>query len=338
MIGADERPLPFADDEDAATHLLRLAGPRPAVPADRAERVRRAVHDRWQARARTRAVRRRLVLGGSALAAAAAIVLAVRIIAPGRGVPAPAPGAVVATVERASGLVRETPAGTGRLEPGAAVHAGDRLATGPGGGAALRIGDGLSVRLDRESRIRLIDRGIIDLSAGAIYVDTGRHEGGGLEVRTPWGTARDIGTQFEVRLGAGTVRLRVRSGLVQLRRGDQTTSAPPGTELTAGAAGVASQRVPVFGPDWEWAARLAPPLIAEGRPLAEFLESASREQGWTLRFADDRLAREAATIRLHGSLETLAPADAIAVALATSGLAYRLEAGELHVYRQAESR
>ena len=58
----------------------------------------------------------------------------------------------------------------------------------------------------------------IELSAGAVYIDTGS-ESARFAVRTPLATARDLGTQFEVRLLDDTLRLRVRSGIVELKDG-----------------------------------------------------------------------------------------------------------------------
>jgi hypothetical protein len=67
------------------------------------------------------------------------------------------------------------------------------------------------------------------------------------------------------------------------------------------------------------------------RPLRAFLEHLAREQGYTLRYADPAVADAAARIILHGSVERLQPAEALDVALATSGLRYHLRGGDLVV-------
>jgi hypothetical protein len=79
-------------------------------------------------------------------------------------------------------------------------------------------------------------------------------------------------------------------------------------------------------------------LTIEGLPLASFLESMSREHGWTLGYGDPSLGREAAGIVLHGSVEGLSPRDALDVTLRTSGLTYRLADGELVVFRPVAER
>jgi ferric-dicitrate binding protein FerR (iron transport regulator) len=202
---------------------------------------------------------------------------------------------------------------------------------------ALRLGDGTSVRVDRGSRARLLAPTVIDLASGAVYLDTGR-DSADLEVRTPFGTAHDIGTQFEVRLDAAAVRVRVRSGIVELRRGGESVNARAGTELTVSAGAAVRRAMPANAPDWAWAANLAPVFEIEGRTVSAFLEHTAREQGWTLHYADARLTRDSSAIILHGSVAGLPPQDALAVALSASGLAHRLDGEDLHVFRERESR
>jgi ferric-dicitrate binding protein FerR (iron transport regulator) len=162
-----------------------------------------------------------------------------------------------------------------------------------------------------------------------------------LEVHTSFGVVRDIGTQFEVRVSDSSLRVRVRSGVVEVRRGprgDEVSSARPGTELTVGPTGASSRAVMAYGPEWAWAASLAPAFEIEGRTLGAFLEHLCREQGWTLAYADPQLTRAASGIILHGPTTGLQPSEALAVVLATTGLTHRLRDGELLVARDSQSR
>jgi hypothetical protein len=55
-----------------------------------------------------------------------------------------------------------------------------------------------------------------------------------------------------------------------------------------------------------------------------------------LRYADVELASDSRSIILHGSVDGLQPRDALAVALATSGLFHRLRDGQLLISRTAQ--
>jgi ferric-dicitrate binding protein FerR (iron transport regulator) len=311
------------EQEETTARLLQIAGPRPAVPADSAERVRGAVYRHWVEERRRRALRRRVAASIGALATAAAIAIAVWGLRPATPLML-APAEIVATVEQIDG---EAP-----IRAGEAVHAGAWIDSGPATRARLLLNDGTSMRLDTSSRARLLSPAVIELAAGAIYLDTGT-DSNGLEIRTPFGTVHDVGTQFEVRLAQSSLRLRVRTGLVELRHDGRSISARPGMEVTIAAGEAITRTFPAHGPEWQWAARLAPVFHTDGRPLADFLEHLSREQGWTVRYADGGLARDASGIILHGSVNGLQPDEALAVALRTSGLTHQLHDGELLISR-----
>jgi ferric-dicitrate binding protein FerR (iron transport regulator) len=316
------------EDESATVRLLRLAGPRRSVPADRAERVRAAVHAEWQIRNRRRAVRRRLQVGSLLLATAAAVVLIVGRLGFRNPVEAPS-GDRVAVVEQIDGA--------SALAAGDPILSGGWIETGSETRIALRFSDGTSVRLDSGSRARPLAATAIELAAGAAYVDTGR-ESGRFEVRTALATARDVGTQFEVRLLDRTLRLRVRSGVVELRDGARSVSGREGTEVIFSETGAVSRPVAVYGSEWNWAARVSRPPDIEGLALSAFLERVARDHGWSVHYADAALAREAAGIILHGSVKGLLAPEAVAVAITTSGLEHRLEKGELVVVRGRDAK
>ena len=198
---------------------------------------------------------------------------------------------------------------------------------------ALRTLRGIAVRVDRESRLHFASAAALVLERGAIYVDSGAsRDAGSLEVRTPFGIARDIGTRFEVKLTGAAVRVRVRDGLVRLTHGEASHEARPGDELTLDrSGGLARRAVPAHGADWAWAAALAKPFELEGRLLREFLDWIATENAWQLRFDDAAVERKAATARLHGSIRGLSPEEALAVVLPTVGVEYRLADGTLTI-------
>lgn len=205
----------------------------------------------------------------------------------------------------------------------------------PGSAAALRLANGTSLRLAPGSRARLLSAAVIELAAGAVYVDSPPGSmAGGVEIRTSYGVARDIGTQFEVRLLAEKkkVRVRVREGEVLLAAGDAEHSITRGQELTMDVGGhIDHATVPVYGQDWDWVADIAPGPRGENASLAEVLEWVRRERGWELRFADPDLETAVRSITFYGDLRKATPQQALDLALEAAGLSYRAEAGVLTV-------
>lgn len=359
----------MAAEEGEVRRLLERAGPRDAVPPEDLEPIKAAFRTAWQEHVdgsrpqapRREPGRRSGRLAGWQLAALAASLLLVlglgwwlwRIAAPAGAGPA-------ARVESLAGRVtardidrggREGPDGAARATPladGAEVPAGAVLETaGAGepavGRAALRLAGGASLRLDAGSRVRLVSASLIELERGAVYLDSG---GGSrrpraVEVRTPLGTAREVGTQFEVRLlglgEAAALRVRVREGAVRVDRSGG--SAAPyltgaGVELTLRADGsVARRRIAGHGAPWAWVLAAAPPLAIEGLTLQQFLDRVARETGWTIRYADPDLAASARSIVVHGNLGDLRPDEAPDVVLPGAGLRHEL-AGDVLIVRK----
>jgi ferric-dicitrate binding protein FerR (iron transport regulator) len=317
------------DGVDQVAQLLRLAGPREAVPPERAMRVRAAVRDEWRRHTAPRA--RTISIGWSlgALAAAALLLLGVRG-ALRDNAPAEAPAPAVAMVETVSGPLA--------VRVGDGLRAGSVLETGADGRAGVRTDGGASVRLDRNTRLQFVSAAALSLERGAVYIDSGSPDPGSIEVRTPFGVARDIGTRFEVSLSGTALRVRVRHGLVQLTRAGASHDATAGEELTLDEAGRLERRmVPVHGAEWAWAAALATPFELEGRSLGEFLDWICGENGWRLRFASAAVEQRAANATLHGSIQGLTPEEALAAVLPTTGVEYELANGVLTIRVSAET-
>jgi hypothetical protein len=322
-------------DEEMTARLLRLGGMRPDVPAEREGRIKRAFLDEVRATSRARAARRRTATIAATLSIAAAASVAIWLGVT-REAERPALGAI-ATVERLEGdpVLQKGSAAPARLALGDTLQVGDRITSGAASRVGLRLPNGTSVRVDRGSRARLVSVNRVALDAGALYVDSGP-DAQALEITTSFGLVRDIGTQFEIRLDDSSLRVRVRSGVIEVHRGIEVSSARPGTELIVTSEVVTNRPVAPYGRQWEWAASLGPEFDIEGRSLSAFLEYLCREQGWTLVYADSRLALEASGIMLRGSAKGLQPSDALAAVLPTTGLTYRVKDGELAVARAVQ--
>ncbi|HSM12829.1 MAG TPA: FecR domain-containing protein, partial [Thermoanaerobaculia bacterium] len=207
-------------------------------------------------------------------------------------------------------------------------------------GEALRLAGGSSLRIDVGTRVRLVSSRERELESGAVYLDSDGAAASSppLEVATPLGRVTEIGTRFEVRLDAAErsgLDVRVRDGRVVLAEDSKAHEIARGEALRLGADGETERRsIDPRGAEWDWALAAAPVPEIEGRTLVEFLAWLERETGWAVRFEDAGLAERAAGIRLHGSVEGLAPLEAAEVVLAGAGLEHRLEERTLRIRRR----
>ncbi len=317
---------------DPVARLVRLAGTRTSVPYARAERVRASAHAEWTHVARARAHRRRFATAAAVLALAAMALLTVRL-SPDRGVRPQAPAETVATLVAVTGAVsvenRATGGETGGLSVGATITAGGTLRTPPGTFAALEL-EGGRLRLDQNSQLRLDSERDVSLLHGAVYVETGN--GGGqdasLQVRTPLGVIRDVGTRFEVRMVGDRLRVRIRDGEVIVSASGASARAGRGMEVSTGAEGLLTKAAPTFGAEWAWVGRTAPRFDLAGRSLSEFLDWVSREGGYAISL-DEGTRATTETAILQGSIEGLTPDEALDVVLPSTGLEHRMIDGRV---------
>jgi len=334
-FGSDPHSGPWSETDEAIGALLRLAGPRIPMPQDSARRVKAAVHAVWERKVRARRLRvAYLWTGVMATAASLSFLLLSRpwtqeVVRPPE---------TVARLERLTGVIRGI--GPDRQEPaplsrGAPVAAGATLETAPQGRAALRLADGGSLRLDMNTRLKLVSATEISLERGALYLDSDRKpsEHASMEVSTPEGVVREVGTQFEVQVASGAVRVRVREGRIAVEGRNGSHEAGAGEQLAIHQNRVARSRVPSHGPHWDWVQRIAPSFELEGESLAGFLDWVSRETGRPIRFDDDRLAHESPAVKLHGSIEGLSPEEALSAVLPTCGFGHRFSEGAVIVGR-----
>lgn len=268
--------------------------------------------------------------------ALAAMVLLVVQFSTGKGVRPAAPAPVVATLTAATGAVvfENQPFANERVDLpiGGEVRASRVLRTSPGVFAALTLTNGVSLRVDEGSRLRIESPRDVVLVAGRVYVETNQRNGGdqSLQVRTSLGDVRDVGTRFEVRVGDGQLRVRVRDGEVIVNAGKDSARAGRGMEISTSAQGLETRVVSSFGSDWAWVAKTTPPFVLAGRTLSEFLDWVSRETGYTVMYEGKAGAAASATV-LQGSIDGLTPDEALDVVLPSTGLDHRLVNGRVIV-------
>jgi ferric-dicitrate binding protein FerR (iron transport regulator) len=314
--------------DDAFERLFEHASPRRRPPEDVERRIREALAAEWAVMGRRRARRR-----AAGWAAAACVVATAAWILGGPAMPSrDAPR--IATVARAEGSATVTDPGDGfaarAAAPAAALSAGEIVATGDGE-IALRLLPGGSLRLDTDTRVRLISGTEIELIEGALYFDSqaagaSQH----LTVRTEFATLRDLGTQFMARLDRAQLAVSVREGRVAVEHRNTETAAAAGEKLTVTQrdGDIRRETIPVHGEAWHWAENVAPPFDIDGRSLSDFLGWVARQTGHTLEFLDPATERVAHETILHGSVE-LAPMSKLAAVLATTDLTYRVSGDRL---------
>ena len=325
-----------ADDRIGA--LIRLAGPRPDVPQERASRVAHAVRTHWRvAFERQRQRRWTWRVAGIVAAASTVAVLGFAIWGPPTG-PAPLTGRLEVksgeVLARAHGEVDTVAART--LEAGETVREGESIETGLSAGAGLVLATGHSLRIDGSSRVRLEGSDRVVLTSGRIYLDSrpdSAQSRGGLVVETPHAVIAELGTRYFVTVSEGATRVAVRDGTVEARsaRGGTTTLGVGRLARFDEEGLVESEAQPTHGAEWEWAVALGVPLEIDGRSLREFLEWVAREGGYEIAYERESNLGLETDVVLSGSIAGMSLEEALSAVLPTCGLSHRLERGRLTI-------
>jgi ferric-dicitrate binding protein FerR (iron transport regulator) len=320
------RPGETTPETQVVEGLIRIAGRRAAPPEASYRRTLELATDAWRAKTARVRRRRQAITALTALAAGVALMV---VLLPPLMRPADAPAVPVATLQRIIGQLEVLTPGASVWRPvrhdDATLLAASRVRTGPGSRAGLRLAGGSSLRLAEGTEVALDRANRLTLVAGRAYVDSGSGARGGdsIEIVTPTATAREVGTQFEVAVLGDVYRLRVREGRVVLSYDERQDTGAAGEQLTLGP-GRPLERISILPTDaaWQWVETVAPAPDLNDRPVSDLLDWVARETGRAIRYADGEVQRRAATTILHGSIQHLAPLQALDVMLATTQLEY----------------
>ncbi len=312
--------------EDVLGALLAASGARATPAEEQRQQVRDAVEAEWRSLVVARH-RRRRVAGWAAAAAVAGVAVSAWLVRP-LVLPPPEQFARLArvegTVEYRDGLDDDWR----HVQEGALVSSGSALRTGDAGRAAMELDNGVTLRLDRGTRLAFASPELASLKAGAVYVDAGKGDAPSsrsFALETAFGDVRHLGTQYEARLLAGALRVAVREGSVGIGRGAGEQVAAAGEQLLLTGTGVQRSALPPYDGQWAWVASVTPPFEIEGRSVAEFLAWAARETGREVAYTTPAAAQRAQGIVLRGSVSGLAPEQAVRAVLSTTSLQPRLE-------------
>ena len=320
---------------DDVARLLQSAGARSPVPVERTARVKAAVRDAWLNAGRSHARRRltAIVAAVTALGAAAAVALAIRMRQPDSRLPelARAPVARVAAVTGTVSVNRTT------LEPGDEIVDGASIRVADGSLATVSLDGSGELRLDGGTTIAFDGRRLVTLRTGAVYIDTGRDlPSAPIVVRTAFGEVRDVGTRFEVRVLDRGWRARVRDGVIRIDAAGATRDLSAGREIVMQPDGMATEGVVAsYDAGWSWTTRAARPFQIEGATLGAFLQWAADESGRRIRFADVETERALSSTTLNGSIAGLTADEALDVVLPTCGLVGTLSQEQILLSRSA---
>lgn len=326
----DEKPTELSGD---IAELVRFGGPRPKMDANSVSRMQEALRPLWMDEVRSNAPSRTwFFLAAAIVVMGIATTLFYRTNVVTRG-------ESFATVARLDGAVTAWIDGDGDtavgVDLGTSLRTGRLLATAEDARVALKTLTGHSLRLDRDTRIALISANSIRLEQGAVYLESapGLNQSPGLDVLTPLGRVTEIGTQFEVRLRADTLQVRVREGEVSVRAEGLEHQAQFGEELTLSAGVFTKTEIDPFDAVFEWTQSIAPIWEVDGSRLDLFLTWVARENGLSLQYSDADLRKETSGAVLSGEVEGLSPRSALEVVLPTAGLSHKIENGSLWIER-----
>jgi hypothetical protein len=328
---------------DGLSELLKLAGRRPVPVEHHTARARAAAHGEWKRLVRGRRLGRALQM--SAIAATVTITVVASVWFSTRQAVTPDASPVqalanadieVATLQMVKGAITVTPRNgesTRATAGGLRLRTGDRVETAADSRAMFVLTGGTIVKVDRNTRVSL-DRGVLALDRGGLYVDAGPDANDrDVVVRTRLATVRHLGTQFEVRFDGSAGVVHVREGEVAMDARGREWKARTGEALQMRADRDPERRsIATYGPQWNWVADLPRPFTLEGATLRAFLDWASRELGRRWQYEDQSIRARFDSIQ-QGPIDGLTAAEALDIVLEANGLSFRKSEGRLVIVR-----
>jgi len=323
-------------NDEALSDLLREVGARGLPTQDAMNEVRQAVHAQWRELVDERRRRNRKLAYGVAASIAVAVLAVAFSLRFTSALPVQ-----VASVTRIDGALQVDHGGRGEwrtVTVGENLSTGDVLRTDDGTRAALELGRGVSVRLDVGSLVQLAGQSRVVLDHGGIYVDAVPQVPvpQPLVIETAYGAVHHLGTQYQVRTERDSIEVSVREGRVEIVSAAGTHHGVAGEQLVIPRDGAISRTtISPHDMDWQWAARMAPAFDIDRQPLASFLSWIARETGKELVYATSEVQMRAEQLILRGSVNDLAPEQALAAVLATTPLKYSETAAAIEIQPSA---
>lgn len=311
-------------DDAGIEALLREVGVRDEPSAEITQEVLSAVHTEWLAVVEERSRRRRLTTWGIAASFAVVITAATFGLRLMQSQAEP-----IATVAHIDGHLLAD-AGDDKWNGravGQTITTGETIQTDDRSRAALKLSDGLSLRLDHNTTLRLASLDRVVLASGALYVDspvdgaTNQFPDNTLVVQAHAGSVRHIGTQYQVRTHADALEVSVREGRVEISGASGKSTGLAGEKVHLASSGeVTRTTVSSQDPSWHWVSKAAPVFDIDDQPLSSFLDWVAHETGRKVIYSSAAAESAAAQVKLRGSIAGLDPDAALTAVLSTTQL------------------
>lgn len=312
--------------------LLREVGARDEPSAAAASDVMSAVHAEWLTIVQQRRRQQRVV----AWRIAAGVTLAVLVSTFSYRFMAPEP-AQIASIAHIDGqlLASSDDTSAQARAVGESIRVGDTVQTDSQSRAAVSFPDGLSLRLDHNTQLRVHDAASVTLASGAVYIDAppGLPSANALTIETAAGSVQHVGTQYEVRTQADAMLVSVREGRVVVSNANTSDTGAAGQVLRLTTAGeLTRSTLDATDSRWQWALQAAPLFDIDNQSLAAFLQWIARETGRHVVYSSPQAEAAATAVKLRGSIDGLDADSALAAVLSTTQLRrYPTDATEIGI-------
>jgi len=321
--------------DKAIEELLEHAAPRSTPPTEHESMVRDAVYAEWRAVTGRVRMRQRMTF----FAVAATVLLGIAVSFNALQV-TDVQSVQVATISKSHGSIYllGDQSVLNQVTDLESISAGEVIVTGEDSGIGLEWGNGGSLRIDKNTRIRFTSEDSVYLESGRIYFDSRPSQlvaaitGSGLEITTDHGSVRHLGTQFMTYADTERLSVSVREGEVAVDGVYvEEAVAVKGQRLTvSGGARPVVVNINGYGEAWDWIENTAPSADVDGKSVDEFLKWVGRETGLQVSYESSAAEQKARDGILKGNID-MSPRDELRLRMSGEDLDYRIDGGTIYV-------
>ena len=295
--------------ESDIAEILQKVGPRVEPPADLMAEVKANVKQAWRQEVEEHQQREQQRKGYKQWMGIAAGLVMLVGVATFFSTPAEV-AAIGEVTQRVANIEFRTEETEWRQLTDTAIVPGMEIRSKAASYVAITLNSGMQLRLDQNSQVALKDIDNLFLETGGVYAASDGHAN--IEITTAFGSAKDIGTRFEVRKNPDAWRVQVREGKVKVQDTSNDILAVAGERvIIAQNQQVKTETVRADDSSWHWTQKVVTPFKIEGASLSEYLAWWSSETGQSFGFKNQASALAAEETILHGSIEGLSPDDSL---------------------------